>query len=100
MLVAIVVATSYSLPSVFVTVLVLCTLADAPKARQTEYYTNTRLRRPSTVPCHPYTFLNYQTSTLLLSVRLLLFSDPSLFLRKDAILPCECFTLGETERGN
>lgn len=55
-LVAIVVAASYSLPSVFVTVLVLCTLADALKARQTEYYTNTRLRRPSTVPCHPVHF--------------------------------------------
>lgn len=95
-LVGIVVAASCSLPSVFVTVLVLCTLADALKARQTEYYTNTHLRRPSTVPCHPYTFLDYQTVSFLArarAVRLFLFQNqpsegrhlsPRMFrLRKD-----------------
>lgn len=72
---------SCSLPSVFVTVPVLCTLADALKARQTEYYTNTHLRRPSAVPsassplppppaCHTLSS-NYQTLPRSLSLSFL-----------------------------
>lgn len=85
-LVAIVVAASCPLPGVFVTVLVLCTLADALKARQTEYYTNTRLRRPSTVPCRPLTLSSTTTHSPLLPPILFAFVSLSLWL--SSLRPC------------
>ena len=102
---------SCSLPSVFVTVPVLCTLADALKARQTEYYTNTHLRRPSAVPSAtsglPHTFLNYRRPATvspfslchLVSHPFVCFSFETSRTRKDAILARGCFVFGRDGRG-
>lgn len=47
---------------------VLCTLAGALKARQTEYYTNTRPQPPSSVTTKPHPF--FFSSSLLLALSL------------------------------
>lgn len=89
------------LPSVFVTVATLCTLANALKVRQTEYYTNTHLRRPSTVPCpsHPrrYTFLQL---TLHPPVLVSFLCRGLLSYERTPMLACGCFVFAETRRGS
>lgn len=77
--------------SVFVTVLVLCTLADALKTRQTEYYTNTHLPLSSRT-------LSSLLSSLSGSRSPPLFLFPKPALERTAILARGCFVSGKRER--